>query len=126
MKTGKFYLHGKNRSTLVLRVQIATAVFLLQVKDTYESRDFLGVSMGTILKIKTGSVTPDGPTRLVLRTSQETSPDTVEIMVQITHETVRFHLINSVVFERKRSINVADIAKITVQLHLSKIRVEGT
>ena len=45
--------------------------------------------MGTILKIKAGSLTPDGPTQHVLRKSQERAPDTVEIMLQITRENVR-------------------------------------
>ena len=63
-----------------------------QVKTLHEARDFLGVSMGTILKIKAGSLTPDSPTKDVLRRSQERAPHTVEIMLQVTRETVRKQL----------------------------------
>ena len=63
--------------------------FLWQVKDIDDSRDFLAISLGTILKVKAGSLTPDGPTEHVLRGSQERAPDTVEIILQITRENVR-------------------------------------
>ena len=45
--------------------------------------------MGTILKIKTQSLTPDGPTKHVLWTTSRKSADTIEIMFQMKRETVR-------------------------------------
>ena len=74
-------------------------VFITQVKDTYESHDFLGVSMGSILKIKTGSLTPDGPTEHMLTKSQGRAPSTVQIMLQITRENVRKDVVLSLVAE---------------------------
>ena len=86
-------METKRCSGISNKLQISRRhVFIWQVKDIYEARDFLGVSMGTILKIKAGSLTPDDPTRQVLRRSRERAPHTVEIMLQITRETVRKQL----------------------------------
>ena len=53
----------------------------------HEARDFLGVSTRTILKVKAGLLTPDGPTKLVLNKWQE-KKDTVKILMGLNFETV--------------------------------------
>ena len=53
----------------------------------HEARDFLGVSTEEVLKVKTGLLTPDGPTKLVLNKWQA-KKDTANIIMRLTFETV--------------------------------------
>ena len=62
-------------------------IYIIKVANVHEARDFLAVSTGTVLKVKAGLLTLDGPTTLVLNTWQG-KRDTVKILMRLTFETV--------------------------------------
>ena len=60
-----------------------------QVDSARESRDFLGVSDRTILKVKAGLLTPDGPTQYLSQLQTDGSKENaVEILARLKCENV--------------------------------------
>ena len=60
-----------------------------QIDSARESRDFLGVSDRTILKVKAGLLTPDGPTQYLSQPQTDGSKENaVEILARLKCENV--------------------------------------